>query len=611
MIFVYEFSLNSEVNIENSLRTNWFSLINDTTEDGFKTKYMKSGIDRTTLTILPILLKALKKNVFLEKILEEQSSSSPSYEGKETTEYNFDKNVFTRNWFRIPSSKLYAITYKTMPIAYYRSPSKNLEYFTKIRKIRDYQRVINYVDKMISGRVYIGSTKPMLKGETMSEKPMFKSYPKIEAKPKHKSKHVPLQTEAPNIKIIQNITNAKINEKTINCKCPSKLGELLHKILSGIEKLLPIDASTETNYMTDCHHKKNLKQKDTLFHAELTDPIINENIVSRVKTDQQKTMDPDKAKIIPIQEISPSDSQYFNDFKTYESSTVMLNDQLDTTDGFTKTFTKSMMSANKSRKMLHRKSILGIIQRNNEILDEKKPIISFIDHNKYNNHLTKTGTTNHLKNSYSNEFLKNNEINRVEELSLNTSNDRKQHINNLIINEKPELLRQMTLTKNDLLMNLNKSIYQLIDKDKDKNIQIKHIPIETTTSLPHKRLTTKPASITDSNITITKIETVKSTENILSSVNEEIDDQSNITEEDLLKQIESSFDPLTETNASATSRTELLWEDLKNENLPAWKSMMPNLRPIYLEIQRRNDFKHENQDYDLNIINTYDNIPNY
>ncbi|KOB74249.1 Uncharacterized protein OBRU01_09871 [Operophtera brumata] len=345
MVFVYEFSMNPEVNIDSSLRTNWFSLINDTTEDGFETRYSKSNNDQTTMTLLQILLKALKKNVIQKKYVEEQPSVSLKNEGIKKFRNSFKEKMHTTNWFRIPSSsKVYTVAYKTFPIAHYKSPYENLDHFTTITKIRDHQRITNYVDKMIGQSFYyIGLTNPTRKGDSFSEKPTtVKTVHTTEAKSKYNSKYATTKSKA----IFSKEENCKNNTKTHNCNCPMKLGEFLRKILSSIEMLLLVQTNT-MDFMTGCDDKKAKKLNNKAkFDDQLSIYQIKEDSVLTLKKNkEEKATNYDKDQFKTMQEHLQTNNDYKIDIKHFESSTMMLNDHLDATD-IVKIITKPMERKN-------------------------------------------------------------------------------------------------------------------------------------------------------------------------------------------------------------------------------------------------------------------------
>ncbi|CAH4009231.1 unnamed protein product [Pieris brassicae] len=160
IILIYEYS---NVTNAHNIKPNWLGLMNQSDplqlDPSHKTKFK---LDRTTIQILPLLLKAFTKNKYFDPDVEDNSSPSPNPTEEDSTE-KMHKNIFadTRNWMKMPTSRVYAIEFKTSPIVYFKNPTRNLDYFRKIRKIRDYERVMNYVDKMINDKITSGSTQPM------------------------------------------------------------------------------------------------------------------------------------------------------------------------------------------------------------------------------------------------------------------------------------------------------------------------------------------------------------------------------------------------------------------------------------------------------------------
>ncbi|CAH0627444.1 unnamed protein product [Chrysodeixis includens] len=243
VILVYEYNVNSDSNVTKkiSLKPNWLGSKNDSDIKSFDSKFTKKiNFDRTTLKLLPILLKALNKNRYLEKVLEDYSSSSPPYIGKDSTETTFKRNVFSdsKNWLKMPSSKHYTVDYKTSPLVYWKSPTKRLDYLTKIRKIRDYQRMLNYFDKMINEKVGnnqkrdYGYTESTLMAATV---PMKVEKKKEIPKPKNVPREVTISTHHNDKEIKKDDIDVSIS----SCKCPKKIGMLLNKLITGIQNMLP------------------------------------------------------------------------------------------------------------------------------------------------------------------------------------------------------------------------------------------------------------------------------------------------------------------------------------------------------------------------------------
>lgn len=247
MFVVYEFSLNSTTQLEKSLKYNWLGLMNDTTEDfSFDPKLAKANMDRTTLKLLPLLVKAIKKNAALEKLFDDPTRSSILNEGKnnEASEDGAEYNAPTKDGIT-PNANLLAIEYKTLPIVYFQSPT--IEHYTKIRKIRDHQKIIKYFDKMINDKLYTRSSRQMQPEvyAVTTLKTVLKKYAKKTKAPE------------PNKKTTHDEHNSN------NCKCriyTNQYGALLNKIFLSIKKILPEINNHLKKPQTDC-----LKQKTNVI----------------------------------------------------------------------------------------------------------------------------------------------------------------------------------------------------------------------------------------------------------------------------------------------------------------------------------------------------------
>lgn len=240
-----------------------------------------------TLKMLPILIKAINKNKLIDKFLDVYTTPRSGYEKGYTTEYPYKKNVFSgrSNWIRFPTSRLLAIEYKTSPIVYFKTP-KN-DYFTKIRKIRDYQRIMNYVDKMISDRVTFGSTQAMTKyddyaqDETQTQKTVTTPISKNNKGESHS---------------YSSLTKKEIAKegRSINCKCPKKISEILKNLISNIKLLMPSYESTEQQQQTESailanELEKSPCDKDDTQLPSTTQPISTFNIDQTEQPTTQKT----------------------------------------------------------------------------------------------------------------------------------------------------------------------------------------------------------------------------------------------------------------------------------------------------------------------------------
>jgi hypothetical protein len=242
-----EYGMSSETNHQAVSKASWIDIMNDSLSSSLEDKFSKSRLnfDRSTIKLLPLLIKALKQNRYLEKIIEDYSSSSPTYEGKVTTEFTFKKDFVmnTKNWLKKPTTKLYSVEYKTSPGIYFRTPNKNLAYFTKIRKIRDYNRIMEYVHKMINDKV-VDHTQPMLPFDykVQTQKPIKNKNKILKKSVKTHYKERAKVLEPHNV----NLKHSKQND-LVSCKCPKQLGLLINKIVSSIQHLIPYIKTDKTS----------------------------------------------------------------------------------------------------------------------------------------------------------------------------------------------------------------------------------------------------------------------------------------------------------------------------------------------------------------------------
>ncbi|CAG9785327.1 unnamed protein product [Diatraea saccharalis] len=270
-----ETGINRDSSKQPITKSNWIGLINDSTSSSFDEKFSKSKLnfDRATIKLLPLLIKALKQNRFLEKIIEDYSSPSPVYERRVTTESILKKNIFINknSWMKKPTSRLYAIEYKTSPILFtYNNANTKLAYFTKIRKIRDYNRIMQYFEKSNTDKDndhtlsmysddYNSVTKKTLNSKVDSPLKTVKTYSN--------------QPSSKRLKPLQIISNSKNNKNEIvGCKCePSQLSMLLNKILSSLQTFLP-------------GFKLNLEQKISTNSTPNKTKRINTKLIEKKKT---------------------------------------------------------------------------------------------------------------------------------------------------------------------------------------------------------------------------------------------------------------------------------------------------------------------------------------
>ncbi|CAK1603755.1 unnamed protein product [Parnassius mnemosyne] len=274
ILLVFEINIIPKTEIKTT--QDWLGLVNRSAE-GIPSDEAKLNIDKTTLKLLTILIKALHENKYLNKIIGDNTTPKPhpAYERQHTTEFTYKKNVFSdrKNWLRYPTSRVLAIEYKTSPIMYFKTP-KN-DYFTKIRKIRDYQRIMNYVDKMISDRVTFGSTQPMKKYEDYV--PDSTHIPTIVTKPINQRlslKNFKGDSVMSQISITTTKNTTPKNEKLNSCKCPKQISEILNNLLSNIQLLMPYYATTESIIHTSPCDNTNAKVHSSKEKSTSFNPIV-------------------------------------------------------------------------------------------------------------------------------------------------------------------------------------------------------------------------------------------------------------------------------------------------------------------------------------------------
>lgn len=250
----------------------WIGLINDSSASKLEEKFKsKLNFDRATVKLLPMLIKALRQNIHLQKILEDYSSSSPGYDGKVTTEFTFKRDIFldSRKPQDIKTSRLYTIQYKTSPILFIRNPAKDLEYFKKTRKFKEYKIMIDYFNKVIREKVSMNSSNSILNHPDSQTESLFKKIGRIAERP-------------PRLKKLKNFKKAKslLSEKEtkkfknsiVSCNCPRHLSLLLNKIISSIQQIMP---DVKTNKSKPCSIKRKNKSKSQTrmkFNTTTTQP---------------------------------------------------------------------------------------------------------------------------------------------------------------------------------------------------------------------------------------------------------------------------------------------------------------------------------------------------
>ncbi|XP_053602982.1 uncharacterized protein LOC128670965 isoform X1 [Plodia interpunctella] len=255
VVFLYGYG----VGVLSPPRASWLDLRNDSDPTLFEDKLQSTvHLDRAAIKLLPI---------FFDKLLQ-HDSSSPKYETKSSTEYTFEKDVFagTNILAKIPNSRLFAIQYKTYPIVYIHSP-RNTDNYSKLRKTREYERIMSYVDKMINEKVNFASSrfvrnKPNIESQNLIENIITTPLPHkslVTKKPKTISKHYTYKHHLPNV----NNTQTRTSYKNKNCKCTLEFGILIDKLIKCFQKLSqefmerPCNNITERKIEKNCIHNTN------------------------------------------------------------------------------------------------------------------------------------------------------------------------------------------------------------------------------------------------------------------------------------------------------------------------------------------------------------------
>lgn len=227
----------------------------------------------------------------MDKVLDD-SSQKPKNE-KHTTEFPIQRNVFTdaRNWIRMPPSRMYAIEYKTSPIVFFKS--RNLETLAKARKMMESQRIMNYLDKMLSEKVNSVPPNPVKDGEfsstikttTIPDEIPAKTYLQYIDTDSFREKIKPAwKVEAP-------VTEGK---ELDSCKCPGNLGEILKKLARNIEQLLPERSEGKLDLSKPCSKSKTTTVTPSTVTTKKFLKIINKfgktNVAPLIEhRNQQKT----------------------------------------------------------------------------------------------------------------------------------------------------------------------------------------------------------------------------------------------------------------------------------------------------------------------------------
>lgn len=345
---MYEYSINSESNVNKKLtvKPNWLGLMNDSDQTQSNLKFEKKiNFDRATLKLLPILMKALNKNRYLEKIIEDYSSSSPPYEEGNETENYFQRNVFSNsnNWLKMPSSKGYTIDYKSSQSLYTRRPTIYSDYLSKIRKLRNYKKMLNNFDKVISERT--SSSKASQTPKTVfvyTEKPLISVTHRIKPN-KTNSVTISIKKESNRIKLndimAENLSNKsnnvsksvstcrktenkKLNKHKGYCKCPKDMGILLTKLIQSIKEMIP--TMTNKNLTQSSCPNKGRKEEDK-ESSRKKDRIQEDIIIPTTQKDITKSTTL-KILIKPMAPVAVKDKVYETTIETVNLKNISTAD---------------------------------------------------------------------------------------------------------------------------------------------------------------------------------------------------------------------------------------------------------------------------------------------
>lgn len=188
-----------------------------------------------------MILKALNNNLIFDNEIAD-SSPTPVSVKTDTNDDSYlqnDKSTFT-NWLRTPNT----IDYRP----HYKSPT-NLDYYSKIRKIRNYQKVLSLFDKMVNNKMSMTSSEVMV--EELTDKP--KATKEYEQKKTTYSTRY-YSTPPRRVLMIRKATQPSTTKrktttvtkqhdmiitKDKKCSCPKKLKMLLSKVVHSIQEVLP------------------------------------------------------------------------------------------------------------------------------------------------------------------------------------------------------------------------------------------------------------------------------------------------------------------------------------------------------------------------------------
>ncbi|CAG9560214.1 unnamed protein product [Danaus chrysippus] len=291
VILIYEYGIVSEFSPNSIVKPNWLGLMNTNETIPFETKFNKSSINLdSSMRILPLILKALNKNIYYDKIMEDDTGDL--YDKKEENQNIFTNNIFSDDRIQIPESRIYTIEYKTSPIVYYKNPTRNTDYFTKTRRIKDYQRIMNYVNKMINERITAASTVAMLKNSYAFDK------------------NIPITTVTDIKRFDTKISQKKVksintnSDKNKKCTCSQKMNQLLSNVITLLQKLLPNSTHDILRKSKMCDERNKLSIKHDSVNKHIKDDSNTRSVLgSQIHLNKKN---PDISKTSPTKVEEPN-----------------------------------------------------------------------------------------------------------------------------------------------------------------------------------------------------------------------------------------------------------------------------------------------------------------
>ncbi|XP_028033646.1 uncharacterized protein LOC114245612 isoform X2 [Bombyx mandarina] len=259
VLLVYEYSLHPQRNNSKNFMLNpkWLGFNNNAAEsldDPLPTTFVS---DKATVKLLPLLLKALTNNSI-------KTSNNNSNINEDDMNGHYDGTMTPREYLEKTQGKLlYTAKPKTLPVSYYRHPMKTTEYYTKYKKIRDYQRIFNYFHKMISDRANF-DTLSLVKRDFQKFKTPLRDHKRQDIK-RNSDEH-----------------GYRDTLKTSDCLCLEKIDLLLRKLIIGLNQVVPhLKAITQSCNSQETKNK--LRPKGQLIESlRLISQATNTNKTNKV-----------------------------------------------------------------------------------------------------------------------------------------------------------------------------------------------------------------------------------------------------------------------------------------------------------------------------------------